>query len=55
MEARTGSFVSQECGRCDRLKAGVKHVYIGRNFEQDLIKPLDEHGNEFIIVLAGIS
>ena len=34
-------------------RAGIKHVYIGKeNFEQDLIKLLDEHEID-IIVLAG--
>ena len=34
-------------------RAGIKHIYIGKeNFEQDLIKLLDEHEID-IIVLAG--
>lgn len=41
-------------GGLDRAdRAGIKHVYIGKeNFEQDLIKLLDEHEID-IIVLAG--
>ena len=44
----------KNAGGLDRAeRAGVKHVYIGKeNFEQDLIKLLDEHEID-IIVLAG--
>lgn len=45
---------SKNAGGLDRAeRAGIKHVYIGKeNFEQDLIKLLDEHEID-IIVLAG--
>ena len=44
----------KNAGGLDRAdRAGIKHVYIGKeNFEQDLIKLLDEHEID-IIVLAG--
>ena len=44
----------KNAGGLDRADiAGIKHVYIGKeNFEQDLIKLLDEHEID-IIVLAG--
>lgn len=44
----------KNAGGLDRAeKAGIKHIYIGKeNFEQDLIKLLDEHEID-IIVLAG--
>ena len=44
----------KNAGGLDRAeRAGVKHVYIGKeNFEQDLIKLLEEHEID-IIVLAG--
>lgn len=44
----------KNAGGLDRAdRAGIKHVYIGKeNFEQDLIKLLEEHEID-IIVLAG--
>lgn len=44
----------KNAGGLDRAeRAGIKHIYIGKeNFEQDLIKLLDEHEID-IIVLAG--
>ena len=44
----------KNAGGLDRAeRAGIKHVYIGKeNFEQELIKLLDEHEID-IIVLAG--
>ena len=44
----------KNAGGLDRAeRAGIKHVYIGKeNFEKDLIKLLDEHEID-IIVLAG--
>ena len=44
----------KNAGGLDRAdRAGIRHVYIGKeNFEQDLIKLLDEHEID-IIVLAG--
>ena len=44
----------KNAGGLDRAeKAGIKHIYIGKeNFEQELIKLLDEHEID-IIVLAG--
>ena len=44
----------KNAGGLDRAeRTGIKHVYIGKeNFEQDLIKLLDEHEID-IIVLAG--
>ena len=44
----------KNAGGLDRAdRSGIKHVYIGKeNFEQDLIKLLDEHEID-IIVLAG--
>lgn len=44
----------KNAGGLDRAdRAGIKHVYIGKeNFEQDLLKLLDEHEID-IIVLAG--
>lgn len=45
---------SKNAGGLDRAeRAGIKHIYIGKeNFEQELIKLLDEHEID-IIVLAG--
>ncbi|WP_456153190.1 phosphoribosylglycinamide formyltransferase [Mogibacterium sp.] len=44
----------KNAGGLDRAeRAGIKHIYIGKeNFEQDIIKLLDEHEID-IIVLAG--